>query len=152
MKTFFIILVFSTLFLGCSNKNAYVRFDMTKEQEKSVDSLVTSKIKNGNDVNGVVSVVYLNSVLPLSFHNEEHFYVYFYLKEKSFAPMFLLNETEAISAKKLPNPNEFTSLTSTTTQWNSYYHVTFKKQKNLLKFMLKSGPFSSNQLVFEKDE
>ena len=152
MKTFLVFLVFSIFFEGCAEKSAFSRFNMSEKQERGVDSLMNSKIRNGNRVEGVVSVIYLNKVYPGTYQNDEFFYVYMYLKNRDSNLSFILNNEKAISVKKLPVKNEFNYLTSIDTKWNKYYLVKFKKQGDILKFLLESGQSSSDLLVFEKDE
>ena len=152
MKTFFIFLVFSILFAGCSNKNAFSRFNMSETQELGADSILNSKIKMGEETNGIVSVVYLNKVSPQTYKQDEYFYVYSYLKDKNATPSFFLNKQEATSVEELPSSNQFTHLTSIDTKWNKYYLIRFAKQGDILKFVLESGQSSSDPLVFEKDE
>jgi len=152
MKTFLVFLVFSIFFAGCAEKSAFSRFNMSKKQELGVDSLMNSKVRTGNRVEGVVSVIYLNKVYPETYQEDEFFYVYMYLKNRDNNINFILNNEEAISVKKLPVKNEFNYLTSINTKWNKYYLVKFKKQGDILKFLLESGQSSSDLLVFEKDE
>ena len=152
MKTFLVFLVFSIFFAGCAEKSAFSRFDMSEKQELGADSLMNSKVREGNRVEGVVSVIYLNKIYPEIYQEGEFFYVYMYLKNRDNKLSFILNNEEAISVKKLPIKNKFNYLTSIDTKWNKYYLVKFKKQGDILKFLLESGPSSSDLLVFEKDE
>lgn len=152
MKTFLVFLIFLIFFAGCAQKSAFSRFKMSEKQELGIDSLMNSKVHKGNIVDGVVSVVYLNKVYPETYKENEVFYVYMYLKNKKNRLSFKLNGEEAISIKELPAKNEFTYLTSIDTKWNKYYLVKFKKQDDILKFLFESGQFSSDLLVFEKDE
>ena len=151
MKTFLFFLVFSIVLIGCSTKNGFSRFDMSHKQELGADSILSSKVKKGRDVNGIVSVVYLNKVYPDLFNDKEVFYVNYYLK-KSKNISFLLNQQKATTIKELDVNNDFTYLTSIKTKWSKYYLVEFKKQGNELKFKFNNGDFSSDTLIFEKDE
>jgi hypothetical protein len=152
MKTFLVFLVFSIFFAGCAGKNAFSRFNMSEKQELGANSLMNSKIYKGKRVDGVVSVIYLNKVYPQKYQKDEFFYVYLYLKNRDNHLSFKLNNEEAISAQELLVKNKFNFLTSVDVKWNKYYLVKFKKQGDILKFALDSGPFSSDLLVFEKDE
>ena len=152
MKTFLVFLVFSVLFIGCAEKSAFSRFNMSEKQELGIDSLMNSKVHKGKKVDGVVSVIYLNKVYPKRYKGDEYFYVYLYLKDKDEKTTFILNDTNATSIKELSSKNEFTYLTSTDVKWNKYYLVRFEKQGDILKFLLENGQSSSDLLVFEKDE
>jgi len=152
MKTFAFLTGFLLFLNGCSQNNAFTRFHMSVQQELGTDSILKSKVKKADKIDGLVSVVYLNKVYPKKYTKVEAFYVYFYLKTKTYQPQFLLNNDEAISVEKLQRVNEFTDLTSIETKWNSYYLVSFEKKSDILNFSFQSGPFSSDLLTFEKDE
>jgi len=155
------ILVFLT---GCSSKNAFSSFDLSKEQELSVSSLLSSKIKSENgEINGVVSAIYLNEIYPESYHNNEYFFVYVYLKNNKqlsnpaeFDDLELslkLNNENAIKIKQLSNENRFSDLAFIKSDWNKYYLVAFEKQnKSKINLVLESGQFSSGQLSYQKAE
>ena len=151
MKTFLIFLVFSIFFAGCSSKNGFTRFNMNQEQELGADSILSSKVKKGENVNGIVSVVYLNKVYPGVFKDKEVFYLYYYLKD-SKKISYSLNKQKATYITELDENNDFAYLTSIKTKWSKYYLVEFKKQGDILKFQFNNGDFSSDILVFEKDE
>jgi hypothetical protein len=153
MKTFLTALIFLLLMNGCAEKNAFSRFHISEKQEIGLDALQSSKIKDKMSVNGVVSVVYLNQVEPQKFKNTEVFYVFMYLKDKSIPVHFTLNgEAPIFSVKKLTPSNEFTYLTSVDAPWNKYYLVTFAQQGDILKFKVENEKYSSQEMVFEKDE
>ena len=152
MKTFTIILTFIVLFSGCADKNAFGKFEMSEKQEFSENALQRSKIKYADNVNGIVSTIYLNFVSPKEYSDAEYFYVYTYLKNKNYEFHFLLNGKEPISIKELPSTNDFTELTHVDNEWNKYYLVKFAKQGDKLSFVLENGPYSSDILKFEKDE
>jgi len=68
------ILVFLS---ACSGKNAFSLFDLDEEQELSVASLLSSKLKSKDGkVYGIVSAIYLNDIYPEAYHNNEYF-IYF---------------------------------------------------------------------------
>ncbi len=152
MKTFLIILTFLIFLTGCSSKSAFSRFNMTQEQELSIDSNQRSKVKFGDKMNGIISLVYLNMISPKIYKDFEYFYVDIYLKDKTYESRFLLNNIEAISIEKLPSKNEFTDLTSIDAPWSQYYLVIFPKQGDKLSFVFENGPYTSDPLRFEKDE
>ena len=153
MKTFLTILTILILFQGCGEKNAFSRFKLSEKQELGLNSLQSSKLKNGNQVNGVMSVVYLNQTDPDNFKSGEVFYVFMYTKDRAEAIEFTLNgHTPSLYVKELTSDNEFTHLTSIDTKWNRYFVVTFEKQGDILNFQAKNGKFSSSILRFEKNE
>jgi len=153
MKTFLIFLILTVIFQACGEKNAFSRFKLSQEQELSLNSLQSSKLKNGVEVNGVVSAVYLNDGDPQRFTNGEFFYIFMYVKDKSFPLTFTLNGKKPIySVKELTCDNEFTQLTAVNTKWNRYFIVTFQQQGDILNFQVTNGQFKSDVLRFEKDE
>ncbi len=152
MKTLWLAVTFVVLFSACADKNAFEKFQMSAVEERGADSIFNSKIKDGKNVNGIVSVVYLNRVYPIKFPNDEVFYVNFYLKDKTQPFFFMLNNQKSIDAQELQVNNPYAFLTPLQTKWSKYYLVKFKKQKDILKFSFHNGSFSSDPLVFEKDE
>ena len=152
MKIFLMFFIFGVIITGCSQKNAFTKFNMSKSQELGADSILSSKVQREDEVDGIVSVVYLNKVSPESFYRDEYFYLYYYVKNKESNVTFLLNDQEATSAEELPTSNKFSYLTSIETKWNKYYLLKFKEQGDVLKLIFKSDDFVSNPLVFEKDE
>jgi len=153
MKLFLSLLTFLILIQGCGEKNAFSRFNLSNQQELGLNSLQSSKLKSGKNVNGVVSVIYLNQIEPDRFKSGEVFYVFMYTKDKSLPLIFRLNGMlPSYSVKELKNENDFTYLTSVDTDWNRYFIVTFPKQGDKLNFKVSNGNFSSDVLKFEKDE
>lgn len=152
MKTFLITLTFLLAFSACSEKTAFSRLDMSKKQELGADSLQRSKLKFEDKVNGIVSIIYLNTVSPELYNDNEYFYVNSYVKNKSYTSKMLLNNQDPISIKELPALNEFTELMFVDTQWSEYYLVIFPKQGDKLSFVFENGQYSSDPLKFEKDE
>ncbi len=163
MKSFLIILTFITLFTGCADKNAFSKFDMTTAQELSASSLQSSKIKSGEQIDGIFSVIYLNEVYPNTYFKNEYFYVYIYLKDKKkmYNPNLLedvgltlkLNSQLPIKIKQLPHANKFSNLIATKNEWNRYYLVAFKEQKSKkLSIVLENDQSSSDPLIYQKDK
>ncbi len=81
MKSFIIILLFLTIMSGCADKNAFDKFNMSLDQELSIDNLQSSKIKTTKNIDGIVRVVYLNNIYPDTYNLDEKFYVSIYLKK-----------------------------------------------------------------------
>jgi len=152
MKTLWLTLTFLVLFSGCADKNAFMKFNMNEKEELGADSLLNSKVKKGQKVDGIVSVVYLNKVYPKKFTEDEVFYVNFYVKDKTQKFSFMLNQEKSIAVKKLEVQNPYSYLTPLNTKWSNYYLVRFKKQKDILSFVFHNGSFATDPLVFEKDE
>lgn len=152
MKTLWLALTFLVLFSGCADKNAFAKFNMNEKEELGADSLLNSKVKKGQKVDGIVSVVYLNKVYPKKFAEDEVFYVNFYVKNKTQLFSFTLNQEKSISVKKLKVENSYSYLTPLKTKWSKYYLVKFKKQKDILNFVFHNDSFESDPLIFEKDE
>lgn len=162
MKFFLILLSIAIINSGCSFKNGFSKFNMTKEQELSAESLQSSKITNSNGVQGIVSAIYLNKVYPKAFYKDEYFFVYYYIKEDkemhnpnffdNKQTMLLLNSKEPIKIKELPSDNQFSDLVSVRNKWSKYYLVAFKESGNILNLVIKSQNSSSNTLTYVKKE
>ena len=136
---------------GCSSNNAFKNFNLDKKQELSINSLQSSKVKDSEKIDGIVSVIYLNKIYPKLFNDNEYFFVYFYLKTDNNL-QYKLNGALPLKIKKLNQNNRFADLIDVKNNWNSYYLITFKKQdKNELKFIFENYPFVSDLLVFQKD-
>jgi len=162
MRYFFTLITFIVFFSGCSHNNAFTNFHLNKEQERSISSLQSSKVKLGERVDGVFSAIYLNEVYPDIFNQYEYFYVYLYLKDdkKMYDPNSLddietilkLNGKAPIKVKQLPPENQFSNLTLTSSRWNKYYIVAFKESGKKLNLTLNSGAAKSAVLKYQKDE
>ena len=153
MKSFFIILTFMILLAGCADKNAFSKFNMTTEQELSASSLQSSKVKFGEEIDGTFSAIYLNEVYPKVYYKDDYFFIYLYLKEKKEEWDLKLNSKSPIKIEQLSHANKFSHLIATKNEWNRYYLVTFKKDKeNRLSLILENGQSSSAALMYQKDE
>ena len=150
MKTSLIILIFMVTFAACSKNNAFYDFNMSKKQELSEDSIRSSKIQKNDVIDGLITVLYINNILPKKYHGNEYFYVYMYIKNSNNKVHFTLNGKKSINVKELNSKNEFSKLIRFDATWTKYYLVEFKKEKNKLIFMAKDTKFSSNKLIFEK--
>jgi len=165
MKFFLNIVVLAIFLSACSHQNAFSKFNMDKQEEFSVSNSQTSKIKFKKNIKGVLSAIYLNEVNPSSFHGNEYFYVYLYLKDKNevndlndsifnnvIKSALTLNGQLPIELRQLPRENEFSHLTSIKNKWNKYYLVTFKKNVKKLNLVFKQGEFSSEVLTYQKEK
>ncbi|WP_294964346.1 hypothetical protein [Sulfurimonas sp.] len=163
MKYILTILTFSLLFIGCADKNAFSKFNMQVDQELSASSLQESKIKMGENVEGVFSAIYLNDVYPNVYTVNEYFYVYLYLKDKKemydtntldkIKLTMKLNGNLPVKIKKLDSNNKFSHLVSVNSKWRKYYLVAFKREvKNKINLVLETDLSSSEELTYQKDE
>jgi hypothetical protein len=152
MKTFLTILLFSILFDGCAQQNAFEKFKLSHVRELSENSIETLKIKNGDKVAGIINVVYLNKVLPKLYKGNEYFYVYYYLGDKNATVSFTLNSKPSLLQEELKPQNEFSYLTSFDAPWSKYYLVGFKKEGNLLNLKIETNKGANATLKFVKDK
>lgn len=159
MKLFLPALTVLTLFWGCSYENGFSKFDLSKEEELSANSLQNSKIKHKNELSGLFQSIYLNDVYPEKYHDDEFFYISIYVKNKNgfdpnnLAQYMRLNKTAPLSVEKLPESNQFSHLLASQNDWNSYYLVSFKQQadrKMVLDFKFKE--YTSDKVMYHKDE
>jgi len=152
MKKNLIIFIITLVSLGCSSRNAFDHFSITAKQEFSENNIQSSKIKNANIINGTMSAIYLNKVSPESYKDAEYFYIYLFIKDENLPLTFELNGLDATMVNELNSTNEFTYLSLSHADWQKYYLVKFKEQGDILKLIVKNGEFSSDAIVFEKDE
>ena len=143
MKTLTTFLILLTIFSGCSSKNAFDKFKFSSTRELSEDSIISAKLLKDKKVEGLVTAIYLNRVLP-NIYND---------KEKTNQVNFVLNNKTATNTKELPAQNQFTYLTSFEANWSQYYLVSFEKDasnKLLLEVVTDKGAKAT--FVFVKDK
>jgi len=153
MKTLTTFLILLTIFSGCSSKNAFDKFAFSSTRELSEDSIISTKLLKDKKVEGLVTAIYLNKVLPDIYNDKEYFYIYMYDKEKASQVNFLLNDKAASNVKELPAQNQFTYLTSFEANWSQYYLVSFEKdEKNKLRLEVITDKEAQAAFVFVKDK
>ncbi len=154
MKTFFTIITLLVFINGCATKNAFSKFNITKEQEYSLENTRNGKIIDGEKVIGIYSVVYLNNIINTESKNQtEKFYISIYSKDKSIEPTILLNNLKSKNIKEYAKVNEFSYLLTMQNDWNKNYLISFdNSSKEKLNLSIDIGQFSSGQLNFLKDE
>jgi len=161
MKYILIILTITLSLTSCADKNAFDKFNMQQDQELSADSLQSSKVKNGKNIEGLISAVYLNHVYPNIYNEHEYFYIYIYQKDKKemYNPntqneielTIKLNSKLPLKVKKLSSKNKFSHLTSAKSKWQRYFLIAFDKDdKDILNLVLESGQSSSDALSYQK--
>ncbi len=161
MKYIIITLTITLLLTSCADKNAFDKFNMQKDQELSADSLQSSKIKRSQDIDGLISAVYLNNIYPDIYNEHEYFYVYIYQKDKKemYNPntqddielTMKLNSKLPVKIKELSAINKFSHLTSVQSKWQRYFLVAFgKEDEDELNLILESGQSSSDALNYQK--
>ena len=152
MKTFLLITLILALFTGCTSSNAFSRFNISQEQAKSENSILSSKIHSDKKTVGIVSAVYLNQVLPETYHGDEWFYVSVYTKGNVKDLQFFLNGRGAFDFKELDQNNKFSHLNSSKEDWKTYYLVQFNRLGSTLSFVTKNSLYSSDALVYKKED
>lgn len=193
MKSFFIIFTFIVMFSACADKNAFDKFNFSKDKEVSINNTQSSKIQTSKNIDGVVRAIYLNNIYPDIYNDAEYFYIYAYYKKKidvgepkRFTPKIkskiatqdsnntaeickkenlkiyfaykdevsiYLNNKLPIKVKELEIHNEFSYLTSSNSDWQRYYLVTFKQNSgDKLGLKLKNGYSSSDIMIYLKDK
>ena len=151
MKTFLLITLISAFFTGCSSSNAFSKFNLTPEQAKGENSMLSSKIYAKGKTVGVLSAIYLNQVFPKTYHENEVFYVSLYLKNSLKGVAFSLNGEEALHIEELKRDNKFSSLLPSKEKWKKYYLVEFKKEGKNLTLLVKTQEYKSDALLYFKD-
>lgn len=149
--------------MGCADKNAFSKFNMQPDQELSAASLQGTKIKMGENVEGIFSAIYLNKVYPNVYTVNEYFYVYLYLKDKKemhdsntlndIKLTLKLNGKIPLKIKKLDSKNQFSHLASVSSEWRRYYLIAFEREeKSEINLVLETDQSSSDALTYQKDE
>ena len=163
MRYILTILTFSLLFMGCADKNAFSKFNMQPDQELSAASLQGTKVKMGENVQGIFSAIYLNKVYPNVYTVNEYFYVYLYLKDEKkmhdsntlddIKLTMKLNGKIPLKVKKLDAKNQFSHLASVHSEWKRYYLVAFEREKESeINLVLETDQSSSDALTYQKGE
>ncbi|MDY0117735.1 MAG: hypothetical protein RBR59_09175 [Sulfurimonadaceae bacterium] len=101
----------ATLFLlfsltGCSHQNAFSKFNMETEEEKSASSQQDTPIFKNQEVAGSFSAVYLNEIKPDIYNGEEYFLIALYLKEKGNLKNLDNYEVKKQELENIDNKNE----------------------------------------------
>ena len=163
MRYILTILTFSLLFLGCAEKNAFTKFNMQEDQELSAASLQGAKVKMGENIDGIISAIYLNKVYPNVYTGNEYFYVYLYLKngQEMYNPNTLddiklsmkLNGKLPVKIKQLDAKNKFSHLAFVKSPWRRYFLVAFEQTStSTINLVLETDQSSSDALTYQKDE
>lgn len=161
MKFFIIFFIFLLFFTGCSTKNAFGSFSMSKDEELGYSNMKSSKIISHNkDIGGVVSVIYLNGVYPNRFSQNEWFFVSYFIKEAKdiYDPnskndsslKITLNSKEPLKVEKLQQDNEFSHLINSNNEWSRYYLVEFEKTE-ILNLLMQDGEEYSAAISYKKE-
>ncbi|WP_304543761.1 hypothetical protein [Sulfurimonas microaerophilic] len=154
MKIIVSSLIVISLFTSCVDKNGFDNFNFTPAQEQWENNQINSRINDDKELQGTVTAVYLNKVMPNLYKEGEYFYISLYLKDDSQEVSFTLNDQPSIYQEKLPNNDEFKKFTNSTNKWNKYYLVGFLEQKGVdtLSLEVKNDKVFSNKMAFKKDE
>jgi len=144
MKLFLSILIVATTFFGCSHNNAFDRFEMSDERERSEESIQSSKVINKEAAYGVVTAVHLNKTYPELYKDAEYFYIYFNIDEEPQGTFFELNGLPSLLVEELSSTNEFTNITHFDADWKHYYLVGFAKAEGILNLTLKYNETSTS--------
>ena len=152
MKNFLLITLILALFTGCSSSNAFSKFNLTPEQAKSENSILSSKIHFKGKTVGIISALYLNQVFPKVYNENAWFYVSVYTKNSEDNLNFFLNGEKTLSIKKLHAENKFSNLISLNENWKTYYLLQFKQPSNALSFVAKNSLYSSDALIYTKED
>jgi len=147
MKYFFLVYMIF-IFNGCSSKNAFSEFNLTKEQELSVSNLKSIEIKNEN---GIFSAIYLDEIDKKRFSDGEYFYVELYTKDNlnQIKSKLSLNGEKTTTIKELNYNNEYSKYVTIHNRWKKYFIVKFpiKIEEGELKLIYNN----SQTLIYKKE-
>lgn len=153
MKLLLSSLFLLLLFNACADKDAFSKFKLTQEQEYAENSIQSAKIRSKEGVEGIVSIIYLNDVMPQKYNDKEYFFIFYTLKDETKRFNILLNSQLPLQQTALPTSNEFSKLIVSDIKWNKYYLIEYKKEKSkLLEVQLKGQELSSSVFKYKKDE
>ena len=120
-------------FFGCADKDAYSKFGLLDDEERAFDNVkvVQFRTKEKKSV-AVMAAVYLNSVYPQRYKDEERFYLLFIPKEKYLLQQLhmKLNGHPVLKLQKLPSQNEYAHLLNMKARWSDFYLASFAKEDN----------------------
>lgn len=149
---FYLSLYFAVVLLsGCSNNNAFSRFDMSKERERSEESIQSVKLTDKELSVGIATAVHLNKSYPELYNNAEYFYIYLNIDADPKEAAFSLNGSKALLVEELESNNEFTKLTRFNANWKRYYLVGFEKKQGPLTLTIKSSDANAS-FIFKNEE
>jgi len=135
---FFLIISIIITFIGCSNNNAFDRFNMSKERERSEENIQSTKLTDKELVIGIATAVHLNKAYPELYNNAEYFYIYLNIDGEPEDTVFELNGSNSMLIEELNSTNEFTQLTHFDANWKHYYLVGFQKEQGKLELLIKN--------------
>ena len=150
MRLFLSAVATLVAFTGCSHNNAFDRFEMSAQRERSEESIQSAKLVAENEVQGVATAVYLSRVDPDFYGDAEYFYIYLNSNNNENEPLFILNDSPALLVEELPRENIFTNLTQFSAAWKRYYLVGFAKQNDVKDFKLQIQGEPGNALFLYK--
>jgi len=154
LKFFLYSLLYSILFFGCADKDAFSKFHLQEDQTKAIDNVVYSKITDTNTTIGISAVIYLNAVYPQQNNDKERFYVVLYLKNAVDTKdiTFSLNNSKNATITQLNSKNQYSHLLKNDATWSKEFLVTFAKEKNKkLHFKINLLDSFESDAIFQKN-
>lgn len=150
MKTVYIFLIL--LFIsGCSSKNAFSDFNMSKHEQLSAQSFKRIKLMDKEDVIGTFSAIYLNEVYASRYNKNEYFFVYVYLKDSEAKYEIKLDSKDSLKIKELYHDNRFSNLINEKNNWNRYYLVSFEEAGDSIELQLYIENSKKASIKYQKD-
>ena len=150
------------LFTACSSQNGFSKFHVQERQERALENIKSSKIIADENIQGIMSAIYLNDIYPLTYNQNEYFLLSFYLKDEATIYdeinyqdsklRITLNEKLPLKIKELEKENRFSDLIGSQNEWRRYYLIAFPKEEvNALTLLLRYGSYASSSLVYLKN-
>jgi len=151
MQKLLLISLISLIFFGCAHESAFDRFEMSVEQERSEESIQSTKIMDKNGSVGVVTALYLNKTYPDLFKDAEYFYIYLNIDADIDDIEFILDGYPSLLIEELESKNAYTKLTKFDAEWKHYYLVGFKEGGESLRLQIKNREATSSTMTFKKE-
>ncbi len=151
MKKILLLANILLFFAACSNYNAFNRFEMSQERERSEESIQSSRVMDKDEIVGVVTAVYLNTIYPELYNDAEYFYIYLNIESEEQSE-FLLNDLPSLFVEELNSTNPYTKLTDFNADYKRYYFVAFKKAGERIELKVRSLNSSTPPISFKKRE
>lgn len=163
MRTVFPLLSALILLGGCAKTTAYDYFKMDEQHERAVSNLRTETIVKDQVTKAIISSVYLNRVMPESFHDNDTFYIALYLAdngelyneegEAAEGNVLLLNGMHPVAVQNADENMTLRSLMPVKNDWNHYYIVEYPgSDEAILRLTLESDLYGQAHLEYQRDD
>ncbi len=151
-----LFLTLTLSFVGCADKDAFSKFDITRDEAAAFDNLEMQKVTDKQQrIYAVVGAVDLSVVYPQRFNDSETFYMVIFAKDKKYLENFkvLLNGRNVTQLTKIPANNEYAHLLKMRNEWSAHYLARFQKgNETKLQLVVELANGAKALLEFQKTQ